>query len=49
MSQMDRAENEQVRIRAGIERELASGLDHRYRDGLDMWREWMSTVFLERC
>ena len=49
VSRMDRVMNEEVRRRAGIERELASKADERYRDGLGIWKEWMSTVWPERC
>ena len=44
LSRMDRGRNEEVRRRAGIERELASRADQRVLDGLGMWKEWMSTV-----
>ena len=33
--------NEEVRRRAGIERELASRAEE-YSHGLSMWKEWMS-------
>ena len=50
VSPMDRVRNEEVRRRAGIERELASRADQRvYWDGLGMWKEWMSTVWPEGC
>ena len=42
VSRMDRVWNEEVRRRAGIERELAS-------HGLGIWKEWMSTVWPEGC
>ena len=48
VSRMDRVRNEDVRRRAGIERELASKADQRvYRDGMGMWKEWMSIVWPE--
>ena len=47
---MDRVRNEEVRRRAGIERELASRADRRvFIEGLGMWKEWMSTVWPEIC
>ena len=53
VSQMDRVRNEEVCRRAGIERELTSRADQRvfrwYSDGLGMWKEWMSTVWVEGC
>ena len=45
VSRMDRVRNEEVRRRAGIERELAS----RASDGFGKWKEWMSTVWPEGC
>ena len=47
VSRMDRVRNEEVRKRAGIERELASRADQRVSES--MWKEWMSTVWPERC
>ena len=44
---MDGVRNEDVRRRAGIERVLASRVEQSITDGLDTWREWMSTVWLE--
>ena len=44
VSRMDRVRNEEVRRRAGIERELARRGHQRVLDGLGMWKEWMSTV-----
>ena len=41
---MDGVRNEEVRRRAGIERELASSSDR-----LGMWKEWTSTVWPEGC
>ena len=43
--------NEEARRRAGTERELARRADQirEYRDGLGMWKEWMSTVWPEGC
>ena len=49
VSRMDRVKNEEVRRRAGIERELASRADQRVLDGLGMWKEWMSIVWPEGC
>ena len=42
MSRMDRVRNEKVRMRAGIESELASRADQRVLRCL--WKEWMITV-----
>ena len=39
---MDRVRNEEVSRRAGIERGLASRVDHRVLRWCCMWREWMS-------
>ena len=36
---MDMVRNEEVRRRAGLERELATRADREYRDGLCMWKE----------
>ena len=47
--QMDRDRNEEVRSRAGIERELASRADQRVLNGLGMWKEWTSIVWPYRC
>ena len=49
VSRMDRVGNEDLRMRAGIEMELVSRADQEYWDGLGTWREWMSTVWLEKC
>ena len=38
VSRMDRVRNEDLRRRAGIERELASRADQRVLDGLGMWK-----------
>ena len=49
---MDRVKNEEVRRRAGIEKELASETDQRQRvlRWMGMWKEWMaSTVWPEGC
>ena len=43
VSRIDRVGNEEVRRRAGIERELASRAGQRFC----MWKEWMSTVWPE--
>ena len=47
VSRMDRVGNEEVRWRAGIERELESRAESIDRFG--MWKEWMSTVWPEGC
>ena len=47
VSRMDRVRNEEVRRRAGIEMELASRADQRVLRCLDIWKEWMSTVWPE--
>ena len=47
VSRMDRVRNDEVRRRAGIDRELASRADQ--RDRLGMWKEWMITVWPEGC
>ena len=49
VSRMDRVTNEEVRRRAGLEKKLVSRADQRVLDGLGMWKEWISTVFRERC
>ena len=49
VSRMDRVRNEEVRRRAGIERELASRADQRVMRWLVMWKECMSTVWQEGC
>ena len=49
VSRIDRVRNEQVRRRAGIERELASRADQRVLRWFGMWKEWMSTVWPEGC
>ena len=46
---MDRVWNEEVCSRAGIERELANRADQRVLRWFCMWKEWMSTVWPERC
>ena len=48
VSRLDRVSNDEVRWRAGIERELASRAEQN-GDGLGMWKEWMSTVWPEGC
>ena len=40
VSRMDKVRNEEVRRRAGIEREQI----REYLDGLEMWKEWMRYV-----
>ena len=45
---MDRVRNEQVRRRAGIERELASRADQRVLRFLGMWKEWMHEYRMAR-
>ena len=42
---MDRVGNEEVRRRAGIERELASRADPRVLRWFGMWKEWMNIVW----
>ena len=49
VSRMNRVRNEEMRRRAGIERELASRADQRVLRCLGMWKEWMSTVLQEEC
>ena len=44
-SRMDRVRNEEVRMRAGIERELASRADQRVLRWFGHVKEWMSTVW----
>ena len=46
---MDSVRNEEVRRRAGIERELASRADRRVLRWFCLWKEWMSTVCPEGC
>ena len=46
---MDRVRNEEVRGRAGIEREFASRADQRVLRWLGMWKEWMITAWQEGC
>ena len=41
---MDIVRNEEVRRRAGIERELATRADQRVLRWFSMWKEWMITV-----
>ena len=49
VSRMDRLRNEEVRRRAGIERELASRADQRILRCLGMRKDWMITVWPEGC
>ena len=49
VSQIYRVRNEEVRSRAGIERELASRADQRVLRRFGMSNEWMSTVWPEGC
>ena len=49
VSRMDRVRNEEVRRRAGIERELASRADQRVLRVFGHVKEWMSTVWPEGC
>ena len=49
VSRMERVRNEEVRRRAGIERELASRADQRVLRWSVMGKEWMSTVWPEEC
>ena len=46
---MDSVRNEEVCMRAGIERELASRAIREYLGGLGMWKEWMITIWPEGC
>ena len=46
---MDRVRNDEVRRRAGIERELASRADQRVLRLFDHVEKWMSTVWPEGC
>ena len=49
VSRMDRVRNEEVRRRAGIERELASRSDQRVLRWFSHMKECMSTVWPEGC
>ena len=49
VSRMDRVRNEEVRRKAGIERELASRADQRVFRWFGHVEEWMSTVWSEGC
>ena len=49
VSRLDRVRNDEVRMRAGIERELASRADRRVLRWMGMRKEWMSTVWPEGC
>ena len=46
---MDRVRNEEERITAGIENELASRADQRVLRWFGMWIEWRSIVWPEGC
>ena len=46
---MDRVRNEEVRRRAGIERELVSRADQRILRRFGHVEEWMSTVWPGGC
>ena len=46
---MDRIRNEEMRRRAGMERELASRADKILLRWLGVWGKCVSTVCLERC
>ena len=48
VSRKDRVRKEEVRIRAGIERELASRAHQRVLGWLGMWKEW-SIIWPEGC
>ena len=41
--------NEEVRSRAGIEKELASRADRRVLRWFGIWNEWMSIICPEGC
>ena len=45
---MDKAGNEEVRRRAGMERELANVADQRVLRWFGHTERWMSTVWLQR-
>ena len=49
LSRMDIFWNEEVRIRAGIERELPSGAGQRVLRWFGPVEKWMSTVWQEGC
>ena len=49
VSRMDRVRNEEVRRRAGIDRELASTVDQKVLNWFDTRRERVSIVWLEGC
>ena len=49
VSQMNRVRNEEMRMRAEIERELASRADKRVLRWFGMWKGWLSTVWPEGC
>ena len=49
VSRMDRVRNEEVRRRAGIERELASRADPRILRWFGLWKEWMITIWPKGC
>ena len=49
VSRMDRVRNEQVRRRAGMERELASRVDQRLLRWFGHVEEWMNSVSPEWC
>ena len=48
VSRMDRVRNEEVRNRAGIERELATRADQRVLRWFGHWKEWMSIRIMAR-
>ena len=49
VSRMDRVRNDEVRNRAGIERELARTADQRVLRWIGLWKEWVITVWPEGC
>ena len=49
VSRMDRVRNKEVRIRGGIEWELASRADQRVLRWFGHLEEWTSTVWPEEC
>lgn len=48
-SQLDRGRDEEVSRSAGIEEELARRVDQRVMRWLDMWKAWVSSVWLDVC
>ena len=46
---MDTVRNDEVGMKGGMEKELARRADQKVLRWLDMWKEWISTVWLARC